>query len=164
MQWNKQLRLSLVTVGVGGRQQIKVFEASRALPFGVTVSVAAQVASPALLAALQEYCPACSEKASTISIKAMPVDSSKLKTTSFVGRMGCWLWNHWISGLGMPETLAWNLTVSPLCTLRLDRGWMKMGFWPRDSFLNESDEETCHWEFDVTSSSLLNPEKKHASL
>lgn len=38
-----------------------------------------------------------------------------------------------------------------------------MGFWPKDSFLNETDEETCLWEFDVTSSSLLNPEKKHAN-
>lgn len=52
---------SLVTVEVGGMQQIKIFEARWALPFGVTVSVAAQEASPALLAALQEYCPACSE-------------------------------------------------------------------------------------------------------
>lgn len=39
-----------------------------------------------------------------------------------------------------------------------------MGFWPRDSFLNETDEETCHWESDVISSNLLSPEKKHADL
>lgn len=58
MQGDRQQRLSLVTEGVGG---IQVFKATRALPFGVTVSVAAQEASPALLAALQEYCPACSE-------------------------------------------------------------------------------------------------------
>ena len=62
-------------------------QAGLPLPFGVTVSVAAQVASPAQLAALQQYCPACSELASTISIKAKPADSSKWKTTSFVGRI-----------------------------------------------------------------------------
>jgi hypothetical protein len=39
---------------------------------------------------------------------------------------------------------------------------MKMGFWPRASFLSETDGEVCHWDFDVTSSDLLNPEKKHA--
>lgn len=62
-----------------------------ALPSAVTVRVAVQVASPALFRALQEYCPACSEKASTIINVAVPVDSSKWKTTSFVGNISCWL-------------------------------------------------------------------------
>lgn len=62
---------------------------SGALPSAVTVSVAMQVASPALFLALQEYCPAFSEKASTIINVAVPVDSSKWKTTPLVGNISC---------------------------------------------------------------------------
>lgn len=134
-----------------------------ALPSAVTVSVAVQVVSPALFLALQEYWPACSKKASTIISIAVPVDSSKWKTKSFFGNMSCWLWNHWIFGLGLPETLAWNLTDSPLHTLQLEIGWIKVGFWPTDSSLSETDEETCQGNSDVTSSTFLNPEKKHAN-
>lgn len=60
-----------------------------ALPSAVTVSVAVQVASPAQFLAWQAYRPACSEKASTIINVAVPVDSSKWKTTSFAGKISC---------------------------------------------------------------------------
>lgn len=60
----------------------------------------------------------------------------------------------------MAETLAWNLTVSPLQTLQLEIGWRKMGLWPTGSFLMETVEETGLSE---VTSSTLNPAKKHAN-
>lgn len=38
-----------------------------------------------------------------------------------------------------------------------------MGFWLKDFFLNEIDEEICFWEFDVIFLSLLNFEKKYVN-
>lgn len=160
--WNEER--TLVTVWKCGIQQTEsLWSKNGALPSAVTVSVAVQVVSPALFLALQEYWPACSRKASTIMSITVPVNSSKWNTKSFVGSMSFWLWNHWISGLGMPDTLAWNLTVSPLQTLQHEIGWIKMGLWPIVSSLSETDEETCQWDSAVSSSTFFNPEKKHVN-
>lgn len=68
-------------VSEGADWQIQVLPSSSL----VMVRVAEHTASPALLAALQVYCPACSEKASTMMSVAVFVTSSKWNTTFLVG-------------------------------------------------------------------------------
>lgn len=126
------------------------------------VRLAEHAASPALLAALQVYCPACSEKASTMMSVAVFVTSSKWNTTFLVGWTGCWLWNQLISGFGMPDTHAWKRATSPCGTTQLVIGWMKTGFWPMEGFFRLVRlVETCHWVSAGLASVCFCPERKH---
>lgn len=108
----------------------------------ITVRLAEHAASPALFTALQVYCPACSEKASTMMSVAMFVTSSKWNTTFLEGWTSCRLWSQLISGFGRPDTHAWKRATSPCVTVQLVIAWMKIGFWPTDGFFRL---ETCHW-------------------
>lgn len=124
------------------------------LPSSVTARLAEQDASPAILTALQVYCPACSEKVSTMISVAVFVISSKWKTTFLVGFIDCWLWNQLISGFGMPDTRAWNLATSPWTTTQLTIGWIKVGLWPIGSFwtvlmLVKRLDVASDWDLDV---------------
>lgn len=131
----------------------------------VTTRVAVHKASPALLVALQVYCPACSEKVSTMIRVAVFVISSKWKTMFVVGLIGCWLWNQLISGFGMPDTQAWNLATSPCGTAQLSIGWIKVGFWPTGAFLRLVRlVDTCHWDAVALSKVCFFPERKHVHL
>lgn len=126
------------------------------------VRVAEHAASPALLAALQVYCPACSEKASTMMSMAVFDTSSKWNTTFLVGWTGCRLRNQLISGFGMPDTHAWKRATSPCGTVQLVIGWMKTGFWPKEGFFRLVRlVETCHWDSAQLSTVCFCPERKH---
>lgn len=125
----------------------------------VMVRVAEHAASPALLVALQVYCPACSLKASTMMSVAVFVTSSKWNTTFLVGWTGCRLWNQLISGFGMPDTHVWKRATSPCGTEQLVIGWMKTGFWPMEGFFRLV--ETCHWGSAGLSTVDFCPERKH---
>lgn len=129
------------------RQGIESGCTKRLLPSSslVMVRVAEHTASPALLAALHVYCPACSEKASTMMSVAVLVTSSKWNTTFLVGKTGCRLWNQLISGFGMLDTRAWNRATSPCGTTQLVIGWVKNGFWLMAGFFRPVRlVETCH--------------------
>lgn len=126
------------------------------------VRVAEQAASPALLAALQVYWPACSEKASTMMSMAQFVISSKWNTTFLVGTTGCRLWNQLISGFGRPDTHAWKRATSPCGTVQLVSGWMKTGFWPMEGFFTLVRlVGICHWDSAGLSAVCFCPETKH---
>lgn len=128
----------------------------------VTVRVAEHAASPALLAALQVYCPTCSVKASTMMSVAVFVTSSKWNTTFLVGWTGCRLWNQLISGFGMPDTHAWKRATSPCGTVQLVIGWMKTGFWPMEGFFRLVRlVERCHWGSAGLSTVCFRSERKH---
>lgn len=125
----------------------------------VTVSVAEQAASPAVLAALQVYRPACSQKASTTMSVATLVTSSKWNTRFLVGRTGCRSWNQLISGLGVPDTRAWKRATSPCATVQLVRGWVKAGLRPPGGFLRLAAETRLRGSAGLVPAGLA-PERK----